>query len=238
MLLLSIVIPAFNEARRLPVTLGRIIAFVKARSFDAEVVVVDNASTDATKDVVMDFSSRYPFVKYLYGSAPGKGAAVRAGILAARGDYLLICDADLAVPIEEVAKFLPPRLAGFDIAIGSREIEGAQRYGEPFHRHLMGRAFNLLVRTLILPGLHDTQCGFKCFRREAARDLFSINRIGGWSFDVEILHIARLKRYRIAEVPVNWYYGDRSKVNPVRDTWSMFREVLEIRRNQRKGLYG
>ncbi|MBI5741434.1 MAG: glycosyltransferase family 2 protein [Nitrospirae bacterium] len=232
------IIPAFNEARRLPATLDRICVFVKDRRTGAEVIVVDNASTDATKDVVMEFSARYAFVKYLYGSAGGKGAAVRTGILAAQGDYQLICDADLAVPIEEADKFLPPRLSGFDVVIGSREIEGARRYGEPFHRHLMGRVFNSLVRTLVLTGIHDTQCGFKCFRREVARVLFSAGRIDGWGFDVEILLIARLKQYRIAEVPVNWYYGESSKISPVRDTLGMFREVLEIRRNNREGRYG
>lgn len=227
---LSIIIPAFNEAERLPETLKLIVAFVMSRDFLTEVLVVDNASTDATKDIIMDYHLRYPFIKYCSGTTPGKGAAVRTGILAAQGDYLLICDADLAVPIEEVINFLPPQAQDCDIVIGSREAEGARRYDEPFYRHLMGRVFNLIIRTLLLPGLYDTQCGFKCFRRDVAHELFSVSRINGWSFDVEILYIARLKEYRIVEVPVNWYYGERSKVSPVRDTFLMLKEVLDIRK--------
>ena len=226
---LSIVIPAFNEALRLPSTLERVVSFATSGPFNAEVIVVDNASTDSTKSIVMEFIARFPVVKYLHESTRGKGAAVRTGIMAASGEYLLFSDADLAVPIEEAVNFLPPRLAEFDVAIGSREAKGAKRYGEPFHRHLMGRVFNLLVRVLLLPGLHDTQCGFKVFRRDAARFLFPLGRIHGWSFDVEILHLARRKGYRIVEVPVQWYYGEESKVRPLYDTWRMFKDILKIR---------
>lgn len=231
---LSIIIPAFNEAERLPETLKRIVAFAEVPEKSAtEIIVVDNASSDATKEIVMEFCSRYPFVKYLYEATRGKGAAVRTGILAAQGVYQLICDADLAVPIEEVDKFFSPQLQDYDIAIGSREATGARRYEEPFYRHLMGRVFNLIVRMLLLPGLYDTQCGFKCFRHDAAHDLFSKSIVDGWSFDVEILYLACLKGYRIVELPVNWYYGEKSKVSPVRDTWSMLKEILAIRKNWR-----
>jgi len=157
--------------------------------------------------------------------------------MSASGEYLLFCDADLAVPIDEADNFLPPRLPDCDIAIGSREAEGARRYGEPFRRHLMGRVFNLVVRGLLLPGLQDTQCGFKCFRRDVARDLFAAGTVHGWSFDVEILHIARLRGYRVVEVPVQWYYGEESKVRPLRDTWRMLNELLKIRENGGRGLY-
>ena len=233
---ISIIIPAFNEAERLPETLKRIVAFIKAQRFITELIVVDNASSDATKEIVMEFCSQYPFLKYLHQAIRGKGAAVRTGILAAQGDYLLICDADLAVPIEEVGKFLSPEVKDFDIVIGSREAMGAMRYNEPFYRHLMGRVFNLIIRALLLPGLYDTQCGFKCFRRDVARELFALNRINGWSFDVEILYLARQKGFRIIEVPVNWYYGEKSKVRPVRDTWSMLKEVFWIRKHW-KGIH-
>jgi dolichyl-phosphate beta-glucosyltransferase len=135
------------------------------------------------------------------------------------------------VPMDEALNFLPPRLQKYDIAIGSREAEGAKRYDEPFHRHLMGRVFNVIVRTLLLPGILDTQCGFKCFRRDVARELFALSRTSGWSFDVEILYLARLKGRRIAEVPVSWYYGEKSKVSPVRDTWLMLKEVLWIKKH-------
>lgn len=232
---LSIIVPAFNEADRLPETLKRIVAFTEAwKKPVCEIIVVDNASTDATKEIIMEFRSRYPSVKYLYNSTRGKGAAVRTGMLAAQGEHLLICDADMAVPIDEVVNFLPPVLQDYDIAIGSREAEGSRRYDEPFYRHLMGRVFNLIVRVLLLPGLRDTQCGFKCFRRDVAHELFSASRINGWSFDAEVLYIARLKGCRVIEVPVNWYYGEKSKVSPVRDTWLMFREILWIRKHWKR----
>ncbi len=231
---LSVIIPAFNEEKRLPGTLNEIAAFVKARGFDTEVIVVDNVSNDRTGKIAEDFASRYQFMKHLYEGTRGKGAAVRTGMLAAQGEYMFICDADMAVPIDEALNFLPPLLQDYDIAIGSREAEGSRRYDEPFHRHLMGRVFNLIVRVLLLSGLSDTQCGFKCFRRDIAHELFSAGRINGWSFDVEVLYIARLKGYRIVEVPVNWYYGEKSKVSPVRDTWLMLKEVLWIRKHWKK----
>ena len=234
---LSIIVPAFNEARRLLATLDRLVSFAGSRPFDTEVLVVDNASTDSTKAIVIKFAARNPVVKYLHESTRGKGAAVRTGIMAASGEYLVICDADLAVPIEEVDRFLPPRLLDFDVAIGSREAEGAKRYGEPYHRHLMGRVFNLIVRVVILPGLQDTQCGFKAFRRDVARDLFPAGRIDGWSFDAEILYIARSRGYRIVEVPIQWYYGDESKIRPLQDTFRMLGEILTIRGNGKRGLY-
>jgi dolichyl-phosphate beta-glucosyltransferase len=234
---LSIIIPALNEEQRLSATLEQLISFVKARDFVTEVIVVDNASSDRTKQIIMEFSSGHPFIKYMYEPTRGKGAAVKTGIMAGRGDYMLMCDADLAVPIDEVVKLLPPRLKGNYIAIGSREVKGARRYNEPFYRHLMGRVFNFIVRMLIIPSLKDTQCGFKCFQRAFAHELFALCTISGWSFDVEILYIATLKGYRIVEVPVNWYYGEQSKINPAQDTLHMLKEILLIRRNGKRGVY-
>jgi len=233
---LSIIIPAFNEERRLPVTLREIVTLIQAQSFKTEIIVVDNASTDLTKKIVLDFASKYSFIRYVYEASRGKGAAVRTGVLSGQGDYLLISDADLAVPIEEVNKFLPPNCNNYDVAIGSREVEGAKRFGEPLYRHLIGRVFNIIVRLLILPGLRDTQCGFKCFKHTVVQDLFASNRITGWSFDVEILSIARLRGYRIIEVPVNWYYNEMSKISLLRDSLQMFREIIEIWKNKNKGL--
>jgi dolichyl-phosphate beta-glucosyltransferase len=236
--LLSIVIPAYNEEARLPGSLGRVAEFGAKQDYGVEVIVVDNASTDGTCSVVREFASRYPFVRYLYEGQQGKGAAVRKGMLAGTGDYLLICDADLAVPIEDAEKLLAVLREGGDIAIGSREVKGARRYGEPAYRHVMGRVFNLVVRLLLLPGVRDSQCGFKCFTRRAAADLFSAGRIEGWAFDAEILYISRLRGYRVSEVPVRWYYGEKSKVNPLRDPLRMFGEVLKVRDNGRRGVYG
>ncbi len=235
--LLSIIIPACNEEKRLPSSLGRVTEFAGRQSYGIEVIVVDNASTDATKGIIEEVASRHPFVRYLYEGRRGKGAAVKKGMLAGEGEYLLICDADLAVPIEDAGKILAALRDGSDIAIGSREVKGARRYGEPAYRHLMGRIFNLIVRLLLLPGVRDSQCGFKCFSRPAAADLFSTGVIEGWAFDAEILYISRLRGYRVVEVPVSWYYGAKSKVNPLLDPCRMFREVLKVRENGRSGLY-
>jgi len=159
------------------------------------------------------------------------------GMLAGRGEYLFICDADLSMPIEELYKFLPPVLEGYDVAIGSREIPGARRYDEPSHRHFMGRVFNWMVRLFAVRGFEDTQCGFKCFKREAARDVFTYQTMDGWGFDVEVLFIAQKRGYKMVEVPINWYYSANSRVHPIRDSVSMFSEVLKIRLNDLRGRY-
>ena len=235
--LLTIIIPAYNEEKRLPRTLPRVVAFAEAQDYEVEILVVDNASTDRTAEVARAFAVNHPRVAVLKQPIPGKGAAVRKGMLAGRGEYLFICDADLAMPIEEVSKFLPPVRSDYDIAIASREAPGARRYNEPWYRHLMGRVFNLMVRMLAVPGIHDTQCGFKCLRREVARDLFAVQTIDGWAFDVEILHAALRRGYRLDEVPINWYYGRGSRVSPVRDSINMTLEVLRIRWNGQRGAY-
>jgi len=234
---LTIVIPAYNEEQRLPVTLPQVLAFAEAQDYPVEVLVVDNASTDRTAEIVRQMAADHPVLSLLHQPVRGKGAAVRKGMLEGRGEYLFMCDADLAMPIEEVNKFLPPALSGYDVAIASREAPGAVRYNEPWYRHLMGRVFNLIVRLLAVPGIQDTQCGFKCLRREVARDLLAVQVVDGWAFDVEILHIALLRGYRIVEVPINWYYGEGSRVSPLRDSLRMLREVIRIRRNSRAGLY-
>lgn len=241
---LTIVIPAYNEERRLPPTLHKIADYLRAQSYMAEVVVVENGSTDRTSDVVENFIGRHvqpedPFRVRLLHSSPGKGAAVKAGMLAGRGDYLFICDADLAMPIGEIAKFLPPALPpqAYDIAIASREAPGAVRYDEPFYRHLMGRIFNFLVRVMAVPGIQDTQCGFKCFTREAAQIVFPLQQINGWGFDVEVLYIAGIRGLTLAEIPIHWYYQSDSRVRPIQDTVNMVRELLRIRRMGAAGIY-
>ena len=234
---LSIVIPAYNEEARLPGSLEAIASFVRTKSYSVEVLVVDNNSKDRTGAIIADFARRYAFVRGIFEGTQGKGAAVRTGILTAQGEYRFICDADLSMPIEQVDRFLPPNLADYDIAIASREIRGAVRYNEPWHRHLMGRVFNTIVRLIAVPGLQDTQCGFKMFRGEVAEKLFPLQTMNGWSFDVEILYAARRWGFRIVEVPIDWYYSDRTRINPLRDSIDMFIEVLKIRRNGLRGLY-
>lgn len=235
-ILVSIIIPAYNEESRLPKALTEIAHFVENQAAGVEVLVVENGSRDRTTEIAEEFAERYPFVHVLH-SAKGKGAAVRVGMLAGRGRYLFMCDSDLSMPIVELNKFLPPELDHYDVAIASREGPGAHRYNEPPYRHLMGRAFNLIVRVLAIPGFQDTQCGFKCFRREVARDVFADLTMEGWSFDVEALFIALRRGYHVVAVPVDWYFDAESRINPVPDTWRMLRDVLKIRRNGWRGVY-
>lgn len=235
--LLSLIIPAYNEGQRLPQTLPRVFEFLEAQTWPFEIIVVNNNSGDDTREVALEFAASRPYLRVIDEMAQGKGAAVRTGMLAATGEYLFMADADFSMPIEEIAKFLPPQLSDYDVAIGSREAPGAVRYNEPHYRHFMGRVFNFYVKLLAIPGFEDTQCGFKCFRREVAWSILPCQTIDGWAFDVELLFIALRHGYRVVEVPVNWYYGENSRVSPVRDTINMIREVLRIRYNGFTGRY-
>jgi dolichyl-phosphate beta-glucosyltransferase len=241
---LSIIIPAYNEERRLPPTLQKVATFLRSQPYRSEVLVVENGSRDDTSGaterfIVEQMQPEDPFKVVLAHSTPGKGAAVRHGMLMGQGEFLFICDADLAMPIEEIAKFLPPTLkrGAYDIAIASREAPGAVRIDEPVYRHIMGRVFNFLVRVLAVPGIQDTQCGFKMFTHESAKLTFGLQKLDGWSFDVEVLYIARRHDLRLVEIPIRWYYQRDSRVRPVQDTINMVRELLRIRRNGRQGLY-
>lgn len=236
--LMTIVIPAYNEAHRLPETLARVADFVRSRDEKLDVIVVNNNSRDDTGAVARAFAETVNFVSVLDQPVQGKGAAVRKGILAATGRYAFICDADLAMPIEELPRFFPATLGrDYDIAIASREVAGAERFDEPAYRHIMGRVFNFVVRSLVVPGIQDTQCGFKAFKREAGQAIFHAQTIDGFAFDVEVLAIARRWGYDIIEIGIPWTYGPGGSVNPVRDTLRMLREVLIIRRNVRAGRY-
>jgi glycosyltransferase involved in cell wall biosynthesis len=235
--LLSIIIPAHNEESRLPRTLEQVFAFVGRQGYAAEVIVVENGSTDRTLEIARGYASRHPSLRVMQTEGRGKGLAVRLGMLAAAGEFRFMCDADLSMPIEEVNRFLPPALEDLDVAIGSREVKGARRYDEPLHRHLGGRFINLLIRLLILPSLQDTQCGFKCFRAAVAQDLFNHQTLDGWSFDIELLYIAYERGYKVIEVPVDWYYRSESKVSAVRDALRMINDIFRIRLNGRRGLY-
>ena len=234
--LLTIIIPAYNEERRLPRSLEQVVAFVQAQPAPMEVLVVENGSRDRTTQIAEGFAADHAFIRVMH-SEKGKGAAVRAGMMAGRGRYLFICDSDLSMPIAEVHKFLPPMSADYDVAIASREGPGAHRYGEPAYRHLMGRVFNLIVRVLAIPGFQDTQCGFKSFRREVAREVFAALTMTGWAFDVEALFVALQRGYRVVAVPIDWYFDADSRVDPLRDTWRMLRDVFRIRLNGWRGVY-
>ncbi len=227
---LSIILPALNEADRLPSTLEKIDSFLQSQTYTAEVIVVENGSQDNTLEIAEGYARRFPYLRVIHEEKRGKGRAVRSGMLQAKGEYRFICDADLSMPIAEVNRFFPPMLEDAPVAIASREAPGAKRYNEPEYRHIVGRVFNNLVRLIALPGLQDTQCGFKCFRADAA-EVFACQTIDGWTFDVEVLFIARKCGYRIVEVPIPWYFTSNSKVRVMRDSFRMAIDLLMIRWN-------
>jgi dolichyl-phosphate beta-glucosyltransferase len=234
---LSIVIPAHNEASRLPRTLGKVFDYLGNQSYTSEVLIVENGSSDRTLELAQNYAKDRPNLTIIREEKRGKGNAVRRGMLEARGEYRFICDADLSMPIEELEKFLPPMLEDFDIAIGSREAPGAVRYNEPYYRHLGGRAVNLMIQMLILPGLNDTQCGFKCFRAGTTETLFRQQTLMGWSFDIEVLYLARKKKLRVKEIPIQWYFDADSKVRAVRDALRMIGDIFRIHLNAIRGRY-
>lgn len=234
---LTIVIPAFNEAARIGPTLDRLIATLAPQPLAWDILVADDGSADDTAAIVAAVAAREPRVGVIRLPHRGKGATVRDGLLQARGARLFLCDADLAMPPEQIGAFLAVVPSRCDIAIGSREGPGAKRVGEPLHRHLLGRAFNTLVRTLVLPGIQDTQCGFKLFSAEAAAAVLPTTTIEGWSFDVELLASARAQGWRIQEVPIEWHYGRESKLRVLPHSMQMFRDLMRIRGNVRRGLY-
>jgi glycosyltransferase involved in cell wall biosynthesis len=234
---LSLIFPAHNEENRLPHTLEAVDAFLSQQSYRAEVLVVENGSTDRTLELTQEYARKFTYLKVIHEEERGKGLAVKRGMLEATGEYRFFLDVDLSMPIDQVNRFLPPALPNMDIAIASREGEGAIRIDEPSYRHWIGRGFNSLVRFLALPDLQDSQCGFKCFRREVAEVLFPKQTIMGWTFDVEILYIARKFGYQIVEIPIPWYYRSKSKVRVWSDSFQMARDLLTIRRNGKSGLY-
>jgi dolichyl-phosphate beta-glucosyltransferase len=234
---LSIVFPAHNEEQRLPETLGLVKEFLERQTYSSEVLVVENGSMDRTLELAREYTTHMPGLRVLHEEARGKGLAVKRGMLEARGEYRFFADVDLSMPIAEVNRFLPPQLEEVDIAIASREAPGAVRFNEPPYRHFTGRIFNTLVRWVAIPGLQDTQCGFKCFHARAVEDIFPFQTIGGWTFDVELLYIASKRGYRIREIPIPWYYNQGSKVRVMEDSLRMAMDLVNIRSNDRRGLY-
>ena len=233
---LSVIIPAHNEANRLPNTLEQVLRFLDVQPFTSEVIVVENGSSDNTLAIARHFAEKYKRVRVLQ-SERGKGAAVKLGMLEAKGEYRFMCDADLSMPVDGILKFIPPALEGVDIAIASREAKGAVRYNEPAYRHLGGRGINFLIQILILPGLNDTQCGFKCFRADVAEKLFNLQTLPGWSFDIEVLYIARKFGYHTHEIPIHWYHDAETKVRALPDAIRMFQDIFRIHANAWRGVY-
>lgn len=233
----SIIIPAHNEETRLPHTLEQVLAFLKEQDYTSEVLVVENGSSDRTFEIADEYARQHSNLCVLRETERGKGLAVRRGMLEARGEYRFMCDADLSMSIDQINHFIPPAFENVDIAIGSREAAGAVRYDEPFYRHLGGRAINLAIRLLILPGLQDTQCGFKCFRAAAAEQVFRRQTLPGWSFDIELLYIAQRLNMKVREIPIHWRFNAETKLSAVQDALRMVRDIFIIHRNARRGDY-
>lgn len=234
---LTIIIPAYNEETRLPKTLDAVCNYLSRQDYTYEVIVVENGSTDRTLEIAREYQKKYPFVWAIHEDQSGKGLAIRRGMLLAKGDYRFMCDADLSMPIEELSRFMAPENSEADIVIGSREAAGAQRFDEPASRHIGGRLVNYAIQLLALPGLHDTQCGFKLFTAESAEDLFCVQTLSGWSFDIELLFVARRRGYTIKEIGVPWKYFAFSHVSPVKDAIRMILDIVKIRSNSLFGVY-
>jgi dolichyl-phosphate beta-glucosyltransferase len=234
---LSIIIPAHNEENRLPKTLQELEGFLVKQTYSTEVIIVENGSSDRTFQIARSFERLLPGLRVFHKDQSGKGRAIQLGMLESHGEYRIFCDVDFSMPIPEINRFIPPLLEKVDVAIASREAKGAIRYNEPLQRHLAGRVFNSLVRLAALPGLQDTQCGFKCFRASVAEEIFKRQTMMGWSFDVEVLFMAQRWGYKIVEVPIPWYYNSGSRVHLLNDAWLMVLDIITIRRNNRHGLY-
>ncbi len=238
---ITIVIPAYNEERRLPATLSAVLAHLSRREWRfAEVVVVDDGSTDGTVGVVEEFCRAHPAVRLLKNPGNrGKGFSVRHGMLEAKGDWVLFSDADLSAPIEELDKlFEAAEEQGAAVAIGSRAMDRSLiKVHQSFFRESAGRVFNLLMQLLTGLRLRDTQCGFKLFEARAAREVFRRQQLERFGFDAEVLFIARHLGYRTVEVPVRWSHSEGTKVSMFRDSLNMFLDLLRIRWNQLRGRY-
>lgn len=230
---LSVVIPAYNESGRLLDTLERCRARLEECVPSWEIIVADDGSQDDTRDIVARMAERDARVRLVAGAHGGKGSAVRRGMLAARAHWCFFADADLSMDLDQLPRFFA---SDADVTIASREAPGARRIGEPWSRHVIGRVFNLIVRLVAVPGVHDTQCGYKLFSARAVQQLFPIARLNGFAFDVELLYLARRAGLRIREVPVTWSYRPGSRVR-VRTGLLAFLQILEIRWNDLLGRY-
>lgn len=236
---LSIILPAYNEEQRIERGVEDVLSFVAEHGIDGEVLVVDDGSTDATPRLLAELRARHPELRVeTLERNTGKGAAVRRGVQAARGDVVLFTDVDQSTPMSEWPHLAEALDHGYAVALASREVVGANReVPQPALRRAMGYVFMVLRDWLVLPGFIDTQCGFKAFRADVAREVFSRARLDGFCFDVEVLAIAVHRGHRVIEVPVKWRDDPRSKVSPMADSLDMFRDLFRIRANRRRGLY-
>jgi dolichyl-phosphate beta-glucosyltransferase len=235
----SIVIPAYNEAARVGATLEKVLAYTTEQGWDAEIIVVNDGSSDNTTEIVHSYAEKNPRLQLLENPGNrGKGYSVRNGMLHAQGEILLFSDADLSSPIEEAEKLFSALENGADIAIGSRWLQSnLQTQRQPLHRQLFGRVFNLLLRMILGLSFKDTQCGFKAFTRPAAETIFPLQNIERWGFDPELLYLAKKFKFKVVEVPVAWAHREGTRINPLRDGAKMFLEMLKVRWNAVSGKY-
>ena len=236
----SIVIPAYNERARIIATLESVIRTVRAEGWNAEVIVVNDGSTDETVDLVLEFAKKAPEVRLMQNPRnSGKGYSVRSGVLHAQGEIVMFTDADLSAPIDEASRLFEAIEQGADIAIGSRWLETSrQTHRQPLYRQFFGRCFNALTRMVMRLPYADTQCGFKAFTRSAAQTVFQLQTIERWGFDPEILFIARKRGFRVREVPVSWAHDARTRISYLRDGMQMLKELAIVRWNALLGRYG
>ena len=236
---LSVIIPAYNEEKRLLPTLSKIYAYLSTKDFPYEIIVVDDGSTDNTLQVVKNFASSDKHIVILINEQNrGKGFSVRKGMLSARGEYVFFTDADLSTPIEEIEKCLPYLINGYDVVIGSRSMPGSDiLVHQPWYREKMGKIFNFMVNMVLLKGIIDTQCGFKGFKREAVKSVFNRCKIDGFSFDVEALYLSRKYNFKIKEIPIRWENSPLSKVSPIKHSLQMFKDLIGIKIKDLKGCY-
>jgi len=236
---LSIVIPAYNEEKRIGKSLEKVIGYLSSKDIKTEVLVINDGSKDNTSYIANSYKEKYPLLNIIENDQNrGKGYSVKRGVLSATGDFIIFTDADLSTPVEETEKILSALQNGYDVAIGSRHLKGSNiEIKQPFHRHIMGRVFNFFVRIFTVPYISDSQCGFKGFKREKAVEIFNLMDTYGWSFDVEILYLAHRLELKIEEVPITWRDSPASRINPITDPLKMFIDVIKIRwkhRNIRK----
>lgn len=244
---LSVIIPAYDEEPNfLKGSLDEVPKYLDNQNYSYEVLIVDDGSDDNTAKLAEEFAKKNKNFKVIKNPHQGKAETVKTGVEVAAGELILFTDFDQATPISEVEKLLP-HFPEYDIVIGSRQLPGAKRAKEPIYRHIMGLGFNLVVQTIAVRGIWDTQAGFKCFRGEVAKDLFSKLKVYGkgkkvkgalvTAFDVELLFIAKKRGYKIKEIPIEWHHVATSRVSPIKDSIRMFRDVVKVRLNDLKGVY-
>jgi len=236
---LSVIIPSYNEQDNLKRNvLAEVLTYLKAQTYEWEIILSDDGSTDGTPGELAKFASKDERIRVLNNPHAGKGPTVQSGMLAATGEWILFTDFDQSTPLSEIEKLMAYKNE-YQIIIGSREISGARRDQEPLHRHIMGKGFNFLVQTLAIPGIQDTQCGFKVFKNSEAKEIFSKLVVYGrkktredaftGAFDVEALFLARKKGYKIKEVPITWHHNETNRVSPVKDSIRMLTDIIKVR---------